>query len=587
MKLVQFSLERFRSFIDKSTVNFSNNNVIIGPNNEGKTNVLKALAISWHFLMDFAKNKLPCYLSGKELIFATMDSNLNDYYTNQAREQPQPFSMYVWGLDYPVVLKKKKEDNQNKNSTFVLCFELTNEEKIKLEAQINTSLKNSIISVQIDMGQECTKLSILQLEPISEQIIKDIVRSIVQKLSFFYIETVRTAKSASKMIDDLLNMELGKVYTSKEYRVVENHLSSFLDPTIRQLFNRVNDNLKLFIPSTHDNSFTFYHSNRPLQDLQVFIDDGSVTPITQKGAGVQSLVAISLAQLISLSQVHDDNLLLAIEEPEAHLHPKAIHEIKKVLSDIAKYNQLIITTHSPVLVNTSNVESNIIVTNNNAHQALSLKEVRETLGVLASDNLLFADNTILVEGLSDQLILETILPSLSGKIALALREGTLVIFNCHGTSKISAFISIVKRFICRYYIVLDNDKAGQDERKKLVNNNPDSSRIITSFATTDMNESEIEDFIVSETYVDELIKLFGFGTRNSWLSILSGSYKSWSDRLNEFAKRNGHPISDTEMIQAKTTVAKAVVDNGISAIIPSRKCVFDTLAQNIEKMLDE
>ncbi len=154
MKLVQFSLERFRSFIDKSTVNFSNNNVIIGPNNEGKTNVLKALAISWDFLMDFAKNKLPCYLSGKELIFATMDSNLNDYYTNQAREQPQPFSMYVWGLDYPVVLKKKKEDNQNKNSTFVLCFELTNEEKIKLEAQINTSLKNSIISVQIDMGQE-------------------------------------------------------------------------------------------------------------------------------------------------------------------------------------------------------------------------------------------------------------------------------------------------------------------------------------------------------------------------------------------------------------------------------------------------
>lgn len=586
MRLVQFSLERFRSFTDKSTVNFSNNNVIIGPNNEGKTNILKALAISWDFLMDFAKNKLPCYLSEKELLFAAMDSNLNDYYTKQTREQPQPFTMYVWGLDYPVVLRDNKDDNQNKNSTFILCFELTDEEKKKLESQINISI-NSIVSIRIDMGQECTKLSVLHLEPVSEQIIKDIVRCIVQKLSFFYIEAVRTAKSASKMIDDLLNMELGNVYRSKEYLTVENQLFNFLDPSIRKLFNLVNNNLKLFIPSTHDNSFTFYHSNRPLQDLQVLIDDGNITPITQKGAGVQSLVAISLAQLISLSQVHDDNLLLAIEEPEAHLHPKAIHEIKKVLSDIAKHNQLIITTHSPVLANTSNVESNIIVTNNNAHQALSLKEVRETLGVLASDNLLFADNTILVEGLSDQLILENILPSLSVRIALALREGTLIIFNCQGASKISAFASIVKRFICRYYIVLDNDKAGQNERNNLVNNNPDLSKIITSFATTDMNESEIEDFIIPEIYVDELIKLFGFGNRNSWLSILNGSYKSWSDRLNEFAKRNGHPISDTEMIQAKTTVAKAVVDNGISAIIPSRKCVFDTLAQNIEKMLDE
>ena len=50
MKLVEFSVERYRSIIQKSTIKIKDRTVIIGPNNEGKSNVLRALVIAVRML---------------------------------------------------------------------------------------------------------------------------------------------------------------------------------------------------------------------------------------------------------------------------------------------------------------------------------------------------------------------------------------------------------------------------------------------------------------------------------------------------------------------------------------------------------
>ncbi|MBR4255200.1 MAG: AAA family ATPase [Lentisphaeria bacterium] len=590
MKLVQFSLERFRNFVDKQTIDFSNNSVIIGPNNEGKTNVLKALAISWDLLMDFAKDKLPYSFSGNEIVFPAIDTSFsNDYYTKQTREHPNPFPIYVWGLDYPVSLKEDKNDKQKNVSTFILDIQLTDEEKEKIESNIKNLFKQSIVSLKLEFGPEIITLSVLQLDSASEIIIKETVRCIVKKISFLYIDPIRTVASISKMINNILDMMLRDVYMSRDYQNLDNMIFGLLDPTVKRLYNVLNKSLKQFIPAIHDNSFKFYHSNRPLHDLEIAIDDGNKTAIAQKGSGVQSLIAISLAQILSLNQPYGENIILAIEEPETHLHPKSIHEIKKVLSDIAKHNQLIITTHSPILANANDIKSNIIVSNNNIHHALRLKEIRETLGVYASDNLLFAENTILVEGIYDKMILEKILSSLSKKIAEALDNNSLVIYNCQGSSKVSAFVSLTQRFFYKSYIVLDNDKAGEDEKKKILKIDPSLSNKITSLPNPQKNESEIEDFIKPSSYADALIYLFGVGTKNQWIYHLTRSKKCWSETLKIILakKQYPNPIKEFDMIQAKAIVANAVISNGLSAIKPQCQNVFKTLAMNIETMLDE
>ena len=54
MKLTAFSVEKFRSIILPSSFSVYNKTVLLGPNNEGKSNVLRALVFALEFIKEFA-----------------------------------------------------------------------------------------------------------------------------------------------------------------------------------------------------------------------------------------------------------------------------------------------------------------------------------------------------------------------------------------------------------------------------------------------------------------------------------------------------------------------------------------------------
>ncbi len=80
---------------------------------------------------------------------------------------------------------------------------------------------------------------------------------------------------------------------------------------------------------------------------------GAKLPITQHGAGTQSLSVLFLFEAFlnaRLAEAYDPDSepLLALEEPESHLHPSAVRSLWKVLSSIK--GQKIIATHSGELL---------------------------------------------------------------------------------------------------------------------------------------------------------------------------------------------------------------------------------------------
>ena len=94
---------------------------------------------------------------------------------------------------------------------------------------------------------------------------------------------------------------------------------------------------------------------------------------------------------------------MAVEEPEAHLHPQAIHELREVLVGLSDKNQIILTSHSPLFVNPAKIESTIVVRESRkAAPAKNIAEVREVLGVRLSDNLESARLVAVVEGEDDE-----------------------------------------------------------------------------------------------------------------------------------------------------------------------------------------
>ncbi|HEU4476225.1 MAG TPA: AAA family ATPase [Methyloceanibacter sp.] len=122
-------------------------------------------------------------------------------------------------------------------------------------------------------------------------------------------------------------------------------------------------------------------------------------------------------------QVDDEtkNVILLIEEPESHLHPKAIHQLREVLDTLKMDRQIILTSHCASLVNRADVSSNIIVSKNKAHPARSLDELRTVLGVRASDNLRHAALVTVVEGTDDAISLSAIFAARSKKLRAAMR----------------------------------------------------------------------------------------------------------------------------------------------------------------------
>ncbi len=87
---------------------------------------------------------------------------------------------------------------------------------------------------------------------------------------------------------------------------------------------------------------------------QLFIIEGDKNPMPLKNAsdGILRLIAYNI--LLNEPELPP---LIAIEEPERNLHPGALKDVAYVLEQIAKYSQVIITTHSSQLLGAFNSES--------------------------------------------------------------------------------------------------------------------------------------------------------------------------------------------------------------------------------------
>lgn len=93
-----------------------------------------------------------------------------------------------------------------------------------------------------------------------------------------------------------------------------------------------------------DSKFDLY------KNVQIFIDDGIDRPINEKGTGIQSAVIIALFSQYC-HRFHNSSSLLITEEPELYLHPQARRVISAELNNYIKSSkeqkrQLIISTHS-------------------------------------------------------------------------------------------------------------------------------------------------------------------------------------------------------------------------------------------------
>lgn len=563
MELVSFSVSNYRSITSAYKLPIRRPTVLIGPNNEGKSNILRALVASLQFLATLGGVRLR-----------------NDRITSVMRSR----EIFDWTRDFPVSLQSKSPEGE---TIFELEFRLSGPEVDEFRADVKSSL-NGTLPIQLRFGVNESKLIVLKQGKGGTALTSKaqaIARFVARHIHIAYIPAVRTATAATQIVNDLVDRELSLIETQPEYKAALKALADLQGPVLAQIAASIKTTLQEFLPNVKDVAVGIsddarYRALR--RSCEIVIDDGTATALDKKGDGVQSLAALSLMKHASHSGSSSRQLVLAIEEPESHLHPRAIHQLREVLDELSSQHQVILTTHCPLFVDRTNLKSNILVNNKRAIPAKNIAELRDILGVRASDNLRNAEIALVVEGEEDRRALAVLLPLASKRIGTALQTGFIVIDTLGGGTNLSYKLSQLRETLCTCHSFLDHDKAGLTASAKAESEGLALPVDVTHVICPGLDESEFEDMLDEPLYAEFIKKKYGA----SFASPRFKGKKKWSDRLRAAFEHQGKIWSSKVERQIKADVAELIAANPSKSLNAHKRGAFDGLVVALEAKLD-
>jgi len=562
MKLTKFSITNYRSITKAHKINISALIVLVGKNNEGKSNILKALNVAMNALQEHA------------LVFRRR--RVIHRYTSTRREE-----RYFWKRDFPVALQERKQGTQ---SIFRLEFELDDAETDEFKQVIGSNL-NGILPLVIKFGKDNKPIIDIAKQGRGAKTLSGksgkIAQFIAEKIYFNYIPAVRTDQEAIRIIREMLSSELSVLEKEDEYLQALETISKLQQPILASLEQKIKEPLSEFLPNIENVHIEISEVQRMTslrRDVELIIDDGSPTSIEYKGDGVKSLATLAL---LKDKYSTGGASIIAIEEPESHLHPAAIHQLRDIIVELSKANQVIISSHNPLFVDRHNITSNIIINERTAKPARSIKEIRELLGVQASDNLVNANYVLVVEGADDVISLKALLPVLSRKLSTAINSNTLVIEEIGGASNLAYKLSMLANALCISYILLDNDKAGIEAYDKALSKGFITAKDCTFITCNGMRESEFEDTLQLNVYIEAIRNKFGVDLDTAKFRNAS----KWSDRVGVVFRDQGKLWNNSVEANVKYTVAERVNATPRNALNQHKRNSIDALVKSLEIMM--
>ena len=559
MKLTSIQVENFRSILTTQSLKLDKNlTVIVGPNNEGKSNLLRAIVLAMECLRAF--------LRPSRMNFRLKEAGL-------LRLQPD---LYDWENDFPLGVQKKLPDG---NTILTLSFELSNHERVSFQKACGSAI-NGDLPIKISIGAQGAKFKVKKPgrgAKVYEENSNKIAQFISRNFKLEYIPAIRPSLLSLEVIGNLLERELGVLSEEPSFKDALKTIDELQKPIYARLEENVQTQLRKLLPSVKKVKISLPQGvtyRGRFRSPQLIIDDGTATSIESKGDGVKSLAAISLMRASSAGD-KVESLVVAIEEPESHLHPEAIRQLASVLREMSTEHQVIITTHSPLLVARNRIEANIIVNRSQATPATSIKALRDSLGVQVADNLVNAEYVILVEGKTDLEILTAVFRTRSQKFDTFLAEGKIVFDDMGGTGKIGYKISSLSQAVTTQILITDDDRAGKDADKKAGQAGlTDKQRFTWKRPSALFRSTELEDLIDPNVYWEALQKDFGVVLDQQKFKVLQDS---WSERMKIIYEAGGKRWNSQVEMNMKNTIAKKVSQNPTNAIANEYELLIDNV----------
>ncbi|RZK04647.1 MAG: DUF2813 domain-containing protein [Flavobacterium sp.] len=514
MYISNLFIKNFRSF-KESTIEFSKGkNVIVGKNNCGKSNIVKALDI-------LVGEKFPTYVAVTD----------NDFYCH---EEPDPETGEIREVLEENIFLEATLEGRDINRELVSSIiknvafsQIDGASSIytrdEVEVKINYDLLQNLdviaenpVVVENDKGHKVKWLKGNPLIDFIEQ--SDVIKIFYTKslrnedaigygiilrntgcfwISHYVPKKLRDALITSTVINSLRSPKedlrvvsytwfgklISKIWNDNKNTELIKGEGSFIElivghsekikVQVDKLFYDNSEEIRKVISQAiaHQKvSFKLYNDNPSdiYKGVQIFINDGIDRAITEKGTGIQSAVIIALFSLYC-NKFHLTSSLLITEEPEVFLHPQARRIISAELDNYLSnktQRQLIVSTHSTEFLKGVDPTNIIRVFKSSESNCSQISQItrkdnieltQEIKRFLWSNNteIFFSDMAILVEGGENYL-----LPSVIDKLKNTkqyLDYKNISIARVNGKGNFLGYIKMLSAFKIKWIMVGDLD----------------------------------------------------------------------------------------------------------------------------------
>lgn len=198
------------------------------------------------------------------------------------------------------------------------------------------------------------------------------------------------------------------------------------------------------------------------------------------------------------------NCVILLDEPGIYLHPGGQKDLLKEIEKLSINNQIIYTTHLPFMINRNHPERIIFL--NKKKGITYLKEPRKegvfddvllanTLGFNFSSLSNFGEVNLLLEGITDKILIETLVIKYSqNKKEDILDLNYISLIQINGLSNLDSFIRVTQETSINFLVLLDDDEIGKAIYNKYQKNADKYQNAIEYFFKL-KNGKEIEDLI--------------------------------------------------------------------------------------------
>ncbi|MFB6245005.1 MAG: ATP-dependent endonuclease [Candidatus Nanohaloarchaea archaeon] len=513
MRIDRIRIQNYRSYEDSGPIDIGDKLVLVGENNAGKSNLLRAVDM----FLDISPTS-PHQLQDFHLKSTGQDIGIQVWFTDLTEDELDVFEEYISDgvLWVKTIYPFDDEDKTPENKRFVVqkqvpaiedfrgigdknageLQEIYDEHEEKLEPhqiddwsgnrygnEIEPTIRNYLDSGEAEWTNK---------EVTDPQGIKGMLRENLPEFQYFESDrniADETKTSTNALLGRLLEDVIGSVPEEKKdvLREALDEVNQQLNEEekfdeIQTLEQEIREKLDQHVPINELNlEISVPDLESILTNVDVSVDDGVDTDIQNMGSGLHT--SFILACLWQLSEQDNDekDVIFGLEEPENDLHPHAQRQLYDTLDDLADQDyQVFLSTHSAFLVSAEDLFDTVRVAKNDNQSrvhsvdesSFSEDEIETIRAKITPDNneMFFSRAVLLCEGQSEWQtipVLNSMLHEAEEEVYAFDRLGISLI-EVNGKMGFENFLKVTEMFNIPSIVLIDNDRHKDSRHEELV-----------------------------------------------------------------------------------------------------------------------